>query len=227
MKKWLKNCFFFVVAMIAIAFIICFFAWKGVASSVKPLVEEAKATEAPDAERKDELTLWFETSDKELKDIGKNIEGSISEAYQIAEKYASEQTAGKEKIEKGLALLKEAEELRVKARGGNWPQVLQQWVLKSEEELDGKIAEIKTSVEELKASGAGDEAMQKDAEESLVKVKERLAEFKKVNTAFQEAWDKAKLRKMSGKSCDEIKEELDQTIKATDNFISEAKEIEK
>lgn len=223
MKKWLKNCFFFILAMIAIALIVCFFAWKGVASYVKPLVEEAKATEAPNAEGKDELTLWFENSDKELKEIGSNIESSISKAYQITEKYASEQTAGKEKIAKGLALLKEAEELR----GGNWPQVLQQWVLKSEEDLDKKVAEIKAAIGEQKAAEISKAAMQKDAEESLAKVKERLAEFKKVNAAFQEAWDKAKLHKMSGKLTDEIKEELDQTIKATDSFISEAKEIEK
>ena len=222
MKKWLKNCLLVILAFIAIVFLVCFFAWKGVASSIKP-----KAEETPVQEEKDELTSWFEKSDKELKAIGGNIEGVINELYQTAEKYAGEAKADKEKAAKNLALLEEAEAIRAKALGGNWPQVLQQWVIKSEEELDKKIAEIKSALDELKESEGSKAAMQKDAEEELARVKGKLEEFKKVKANFQAAWDKAKVHKMSGNMTTNIQEEIDFTRKATDSFISEAKEIKK
>ena len=222
MKKWLKNCLLVILAFIAIVFLVCFFAWKGVASSIKP-----KAEEPPVQEEKDELTSWFEKSDKELKAIGGNIEGVINELYQTAEKYAGEAKADKEKAAKNLALLEEAEAIRAKALGGNWPQVLQQWVLKSEEELDKKVAEIKSALDELKESEGSKAAMQKDAEEELARVKGKLEEFKKVKANFQAAWDKAKVHKMSENMTTNVQEEIDFTRKATDSFISEAKEIKK
>lgn len=222
MKKWLKNCLLVILAFIAIVFLVCFFAWKGVASSIKP-----KAEETPVQEEKDELTSWFEKSDKELKAIGGNIEGVINELYQTAEKYAGEAKADKEKAAKNLALLEEAEAIRAKALGGNWPQVLQQWVIKSEEELDKKVAEIKSALDELKESEGSKTAMQKDAEEELARVKGKLEEFKKIKANFQAAWDKAKVHKMSGNMTTNVQEEIDFTRKATDSFISEAKEIKK
>lgn len=157
---------------------------------------------------------WFKEMDQKMYDTRKHLLDAQSLVAQMYGRYERKLKEGNEKQAGFVRLLELVEQAREKAEKTGYPVVAGHYVIKSEEDLDQKLADIHAEIKTVQDFNAEDEAMFNACIEARKHSRAIIRQFDIDYHEFTLVWDKVKLIKkgmIRGDLVEEIKNILDRT----------------
>lgn len=163
---------------------------------------------------------WFEETNAKLLETEKRLLDAQGLVAQMYGKYERMLKAGNEKQAGFAKLLALVEQAREKADKSGYPVAAGHLCIESEEDLEGKLAEIREEMKTAHAFEVKDEAMFNACIEARKHARAILKQFKIDYAEFTRTWDKVKLMK-KGEIRGDLVEEVKNIRDRTEIFIDQ------